>query len=119
MRTIFVILLGVFLLGCANDITSPSKDVVVFPVTYVEWEYRNPLDTTWWTLTADGKCYAAWKRKITMITNYPSWEPQCYGTDKNGNCWGYRQDPNTGEYLDANGRTEAQYNAMYAAQIKG
>jgi hypothetical protein len=49
----------------ASDTTTIQKNIVSFPVTYIEWETTTPDDTTWWTFEYDGSLFMAWKRAVT------------------------------------------------------
>jgi hypothetical protein len=84
-----IILSVIFLSNCTNGDygTGPSKitdttetvvkdtakasDLFAGKTTsWIEWEYNLPDDTTWWTFTADGTMYTAWKRKISNSSGY-------------------------------------------------
>ncbi|MBL8026028.1 MAG: hypothetical protein JNL74_06440 [Fibrobacteres bacterium] len=106
IRRMLLLVVVLFVVSC-TDLSGPSGMNVTFPVTYIEWEDIHPQDTTWWTLTADGKCYAAWKRKITEVSGAPAWYPHCLSYDKDGNCIP-RKRPN-GEIVGADGRTYQEY----------
>lgn len=100
MKNLLLLLSLIFLTNC-SDITGPSGMNVTFPVTYIEWEAMHPQDTTWWTFSADGTVYAAWKRKVTEIARVPTydaWKPHCLGYDCNGDCV-----PRTNSYGEAIG----------------
>lgn len=117
MKKLLLLFSLIFLTNC-SDVTGPSGMNVTFPVTYIEWEAMHPQDTTWWTFSADGTVYAAWKRKITETYNIPPWEPKCYDTNNCGECLAYRHN-SSGEIVDDNCLTESQYNAKWSSKASG
>lgn len=114
----YLLLLSLLLLSrCDFGLNNKDGMDVTFPVTYIEWEPEFPRDTTWWTFTSDNKVYAAFKRKISEVSGVPAWYPHCLGYDANGNC--VPRINSNGDTIGADGRTRAEYNAFWAAQIAG
>ncbi|EFK97099.1 hypothetical protein LDC_0872 [sediment metagenome] len=95
----------------------PTTMDVTFPASYIEWESEYPQDTTWWTFTADGRVYAAYKRKITMVNGAPPWIPHCLGYDQYNNC--VPRINSSGDIIGTDGRTHEEYLEFWAAQIAG
>jgi hypothetical protein len=119
MKYLLVLLTLLFLINCASPTGPDSSGMhITVPATYIEVEDLHPQDTVWWTFTANGECYAAWKRKITEVSGAPPWVPHCKGTDAQGNCAAYRTNSN-GEILGTDGRTHQEYLDFWAAQIAG
>ena len=118
MKYLIIIPFLLLLLGCDKSLgTAPDGEMdIVLPSTYIEWESIHPQDTTWWTFCANGVCMAAYKVKISGVSNPPPWEPMCLEYE-NGKCVPYIQA--NGDTMGDDGMTHQQYIAHYDSLTAG